>query len=527
MRRRGRITQGVILLAGVAMVATACGGGGGGGGGGSKPVVIGTTDKIVSFDPAGSYDLGSWTPMYSMYQTLLHYQPGETDPSPDAAKKCDFTDPTHYQCTLKKNQKFSNGDVMTAKDVVFSFERNLGIASSQGSSSLLSAMDSVKAKGKDTVVFTLKYPFTAFPGILTDPGMAIVDHNVFSKDDLMANDKIIGSGPYKMEKFQNGKQLVLKPNKNYGGPLKVKNSGVIVKYYSKPSALKLGIEQGDIDVAYRTFSPTDVAALRKEGDRGVKVVEGKGAEIQYMVFNLKIMPGDNDAQKLAIRKAAAMSIDREGIAKNVYNGTVKPLYSMVADSVEGNTPAFKKLYGTSPDKAEAKKTLADAGVSTPVKLDLWWTPSHYGPSTADMYTNLKRQLDATGLFKVTLHSAEWDQYTGSYPTDKYQAFQLGWFPDYPDADDYVTPFFGKNAFLKAHFNNPEIQKQIKVERATTDKAKRDAAFKKIQQIAAKKVPTIPIWQGKQTAVKRKNVSGVKDTLDASYTFRYWLISKSD
>ena len=56
---------------------------------------------------------------------------------------------------------------------------------------------------------------------------------------------------------------------------------------------------------------------------------GKGIEIRYLVFNLNLQPGDNDAQKLAIRRAAAYTIDREAIVNDVYDGTVQPLYSMI------------------------------------------------------------------------------------------------------------------------------------------------------------------------------------------------------
>lgn len=523
MRVQARVAAAVAILAGVAVTAMACGGGGGGSS--SKPVVVGTTDKVVSFDPAGSYDLGSWTPMYSMYQNLLLFPPGKTTPVPDAAKSCDFTDSTHYVCTMRSGQKFWNGHPVTAKDVVYSFQRNVKIASPQGASSLLAPMKSVRAQG-DKVVFTLKYPFAAFGDVLTDPGMAIVDPAVFPADKVLNSSKIVGSGPYQMSSYKPDQQLVLKPNPHYGGNLVLHNKGVIVQYYAKPSAMKLAIEGGDIDVAYRTFSPTDIASLRTESSRGVHVVNGAGAEIQYLVFNLKVMPGDNAAQKLAIRRAAAMSIDRAAIAKDVYNGTVAPLYSMVPDALGGSTPVFQKQYGTAPDVAGAKKALKDAGVSTPVKLDLWWTPSHYGESSSDMYTAIKRQLEANGLFSVTLHSAEWDQYTGAYSTDQYQAFQLGWFPDYPDADDYITPFFGPQSFLNAHFSDPQINAAIKTERGSTDQAARNAAFATAQQISADQVPTIPIWQGKQIAVQRSGVTGVKSTLDASYTFRYWLIGKS-
>ena len=87
MRQRRRMAQGLTLLAAVALIATACGSssssGGSSSGGTGKPIVVGTTDKVVSFDPAGSYDQGSWTPMYSMYQTLLFFAPGSTKATRD------------------------------------------------------------------------------------------------------------------------------------------------------------------------------------------------------------------------------------------------------------------------------------------------------------------------------------------------------------------------------------------------------------------------------------------------------------
>lgn len=536
VNRHRRLWQASTLVATAGLLLAACSGGTKSGSSGSgsaakggtgKQIVVGTTDKVVSFDPAGSYDLGSWTPMFSMYQTLLRFTPGSAKPTPDAASACSFTDSTHYSCTLRSGQKFSNGDPVTVADVVYSFQRNLRIKSPQGASSLLDPMKGIAAQGSDKVVFTLKEPFAVFPFVLSDPSNAIVDPKVFPAGKLLPNDKVVGSGPYEMSSYQTGQQLVLKPNPHYAGTLQLHNSGVVVRYYTTASALKLDIEQGNIDVAYRTFSPTDIASLKSESSKGVQVVSGQGAEIQYIVFNLKKMPGSTPAQKLAIRQAVAMVIDRNQIAQSDYNGTVAPLYSMVPDALAGHIDAFKTAYGSAPDPAKAKATLAKAGVTTPVPLDLWWTPSHYGETSADMYTSIQRQLDGTGLFKVSLHSAEWATYTGAYPTDQYPAFQLGWFPDYPDSDDYVAPFYGTTtSFLNNHFSDPAIDAAIKAERASTDQATRNAAFGRIQTIGAQQAPLIPIWQGKQIAVQRQGVTGVQQTLDASYTFRYWLVGKS-
>ena len=86
-----------------------------------------------------------------------------------------------------------------------------------------------------------------------------------------------------------------------------KNDRVIIQYFDKASPLKLAVENGDVDIAYRSLSPTDIDDL--EGADGVNVVSGNGTEIRYLVFNLELQPGDNDEQKLAIRQAAAQ-VDR-------------------------------------------------------------------------------------------------------------------------------------------------------------------------------------------------------------------------
>ena len=127
-----------------------------------------------------------------------------------------------------------------------------------------------------------------------------------------------------------------------------------------------------------------------------------------------------------------MTVDRQAIVHNVYNDTVAPLWSMVPSALSGHVDAFKDLYGDAPDIPGATKTLKDAGITTPVPLEIWWTPTHYGDSSADEYAEIKRSLEASGLFTVTLKSTEWDTYITAALTDQYPQYQLGWFPDYPD-----------------------------------------------------------------------------------------------
>jgi len=125
---------------------------------------------------------------------------------------------------------------------------------------------------------------------------------------------------------------------------------------------------------------------------------------------------------------------------------------------------------------------------------------------------------------VTLKSSEWTQYSGALGKT-YGAFQLGWFPDYPDADDYTVSFYQPKSFYNNGYANKTMNKLIANERAAGTNKTRYAALGAMQNLAAKTLPTIPYWQGNMIAVGRSNVKGIDSTLDATYYMRFWLVSK--
>lgn len=506
----------------VALVA-ACGGGGGD----TKEndssvagVVLGTTDKPTSTDPAGAYDLPSWTIIYNIYQNLLKIPVGSVKPVGDAGDKCDFTNPTTYVCTMRDGLTFSNGDPLTAADVKFSFDRVLKINDPAGPASLFANMKSIEATDAKTVTMTLNHADATWPSVLTTGAGAIVPSKVFPADKKLDNSRAIGSGPYKLTKYTDGQQAVFAPNETYKGDDQLKNSSFILQYFDQASALKLAIEQGDVDVAYRGLAPSDLESLKSAS--GVKVVEGASTEIRYMVFQAGSAPFNNKA----VRQAVAHIVDRDAIAKNAYDGQVTPLYSMIPQGLDYRSDVFKDKYGA-PDVAKAKQILTDAGVTTPVRTTIWWTPSHYGPNAADEYAEIKRQLEESGLFSVDLKSTEWQQYQTAFKGGDYPAWQLGWFPDFPDPDNYSAPFLdGKGGYFKNGYLNPKLTELVATEQGSIDPAKRGDAFAQIQQITAEDVPLLPLWQGKQLAAVRDGVTGVQDTFDPSFTFRFWLVGKS-
>ncbi|PTT69149.1 ABC transporter substrate-binding protein [Arthrobacter sp. HMWF013] len=544
MTKSTKALRSAIALAGVSAFAlTACTGPSGGGGGtstesaGGGTITFGTTDKVVTLDPAGSYDGGSFMVMNQIYPFLMNYKPGTAEASPDIAESASFTSPTEYTVKLKSGLKFANGNALDSSDVVFSFKRVAAINDPNGPASLLSNMSTVEAKDPTTVVFTLKAANDqVFPGVLASNPGPIVDEQVFPADKIMDDDAIIAgkpfAGQYVIESYKKNELVSFKPNADYKGLLgAASNDGANLKHYADPNNLKLDVQQGNIDVAGRILTATDVADLEK--DSKVKVHKGPGGELRYMVFNFDTMPFGaktpeaDPAKALAVRQAVAHLVDRDVIASQVFKNTYTPVYSYVPQGFEGASEPLKSLYGDGsgkPSLDKAKKVLADAGVTSTVDLKLQYT-DRYGTSAADEYALVKQQLEKSGLFTVDLKSTEWTTYTKERRADAYPVYQLGWFPDYSDADNYLTPFFIPGNFLGNHYENPAVTEVVNKQLVTTDKAERSKLIGEAQEAIAKDLSTIPLLQGAQVMVAGTDVKGVEKTLDASFKTRLGVMSK--
>jgi peptide/nickel transport system substrate-binding protein len=496
---------------------------------------IGTTDKVTSLDPAGSYDNGSFAVQNQVFPFLMNTPVGSPDVEPDIATKAEFTNPTTYEVTLKDGLEFANGNKLTSSDVKFSFDRELKINNENGPQSLLANLKSIDTPDDTTVVFNLDHADQTWPQVLSSPAGPIVDEDVFSATKLTSADDIVKgkafAGQYQISSYKENQLVQYKVNPKYDGLLgKAKTDEVTANYFTKETDLKLAVQKGDVDVAYRSLTPTDISDLRKDDD--LKVTDGPGGEIRYVVFNFKTQPfgtGQDDADEakaLAVRQAAADVVDRAALAKEVYNDTFTPLYSMVPDGLTGAVQPFKDMYGDGdggPDVDKAKKTLADAGVSGKVQLDIQYAPDHYGSASDDEYALLKTQLEDSGLFTVNIQSTVYTTYAQERTKDAYPEYQLGWFPDFSDADNYLSPFFTKENFVQNHYDDSVIQDLIAKEQAESDPDKRADLIEQAQEREASQISTLPLLQGKSVAVAGKDVKGL--TLDASFKFRYATLSK--
>ncbi|WKD35480.1 ABC transporter substrate-binding protein [Streptomyces xanthophaeus] len=528
-----RKTMVLTAAAGLLTPALAACGSASGGGAGSGAIVVGTTDRFEAadfapapFDPAYAYDAGAWNILRQTVQTLMHTPRGGGQPVGEAASACRFTDAGNesYRCTLRPGLKFADGEPLTAKDVKFSIDRVLAIKDENGPSSLLSTLDNVEVKGADTVVFHLKTPDATFPFKLSTPAAGIVSEKNYDAKKLREGFAVDGSGPYTMKAEVKNNRLVravFTKNPHYKGDLKLQNDKVELRTYPDSPAMGKALTDGKIHMVSRTLSPAQITEFSAQPPKGVKLVPMPGLEIRYLGFNTEAPV----VKEKAVRQALAAAVDRGQLISKVYGKSAQPLYSLVPTTVTGHVNSFYNKYGDA-NTPKAAALLKEAGIKTPVKLTLHYTSDHYGDGTAAEFEALKAQLNSTGLFDITVQGSEWADFRPAQKKGDHAAYGLGWFPDYPDADNFLAPFLEQDNFLGTPYANNAVRSRLIPEsRRAVDRTVAVPAITEIQDIVAEDVPVLPLWQGKQYVAARDGITGVEWSVNAISDLQLWELGR--
>ncbi|MFH0174483.1 ABC transporter substrate-binding protein [Streptomyces cacaoi] len=477
-------------------------------------ITVGTTDTVTSLDPAGAYDAGSWALFSSVFQSLLTYEPGGVSPVPDAAKSCSFAKDSlvTYTCELRDDLSFTSGSEVTAEDVKYSFDRVKKINSDVGPASLFSTLKSVDAKGLK-VTFHLSSPDATFPFKVATGAGSIVDPAKYPADGLRVGSSVDGTGPYRLTGYTKGKKILLSPNSHYEGAVST-GAPIELRYYADPEALEKAWKAKEVKVATRQLPPAVLAALNTS-DPDQRVYEADGSETRNLYFNTR---SGSPLHETDVRRAMAWLIDREQLAASVYDGTVEPLYSLIPTGITGHSTSFFDSY---PDQSveKARKLLESADVSVPVKFTYGYGLGS-GAAAAEA-KELKRQLEASGLFKVDVKGYEWTDFQKRWATGKLDAYAVGWVADYPDPDTFAGPLVGTDSTMNTGYSDKAVDKYIAGSRQFADRSRTAGDFRDLQQVIAEEVPVVPLWQRKEYIVTSADIGGGQFLADGNGVFRLW------
>ncbi|MGW0464233.1 ABC transporter substrate-binding protein [Streptomyces sp. NPDC003027] len=478
-------------------------------------ITVGTTDEVTSLDPAGAYDAGSWALYSNVFQSLLTFRTGFTTPVPDAAESCKFVGAklSTYRCELRDDLTFANGRKVTAQDVEYSFERMLRIKTDVGPQPLFPTLKDVVAEGR-TVTFHLSGRDATFPLKLATGAGSIVDRSQYPAGALRAGNTVDGSGPYVLKEYKPGESARLEPNPHYKGAITKTGGPVVVRYFSASEQLATAWRNKQVDVTHRQMPPKFLADLGSTKETSGRITEAESPEIRNLNFNVR--SGSPMAEK-AVRQAVAAVIDRPAIVTGAYQGTVEPLYSLIPQGFIGHSTAFYDAY-PDPSAKKAKSLLRKADVETPVAFTLGYRADvTYAAEAAE----LKRQLEATGLFEVEVVAAEWKDFQKAYAKGEYDAYTVGWLPDFPDSDSFTAPLVGTGNTLHNGFTSRKVDSLIAATQQYSDRGAASNDFEAIQLEVAEDVPLVPLWQKKDYVLATDDVAGSQYLTDGTGIWRLW------
>ena len=229
-----------------------------------------------------------------------------------------------------------------------------------------------------------------------------------------------------------------------------------------------------------------------------------------------------------LRQAIAAAIDREVIVDRVFEGRNIPAYHMVPDGYPYATQPFFDMYGTR-DLDMAISLLEGEGYTEddPFVFDLWFPPEHYGTTTADVMQVIKEQLEETGLIVVNLNSMNWAEYVDGFVAGDLPFFILGWFPDFADPENWLSPFSSclQSPDNGVNYCNEEMDALLLAAASSADPAERTELYQQIGELYAEDVPTIPLFWEPEFITYADGVEGV--VVGAPFEFNYNVLSFAD
>ena len=402
---------------------------------------------------------------------------------PALAKSWDVSpDGLKYTFHLNTGLTFSNGDPLTAEDVVWSINE---LESKQyHDADALKNFKSVSAPNSDTVVIELTKPYANLLWALT--GRAGL---VFDKDaKYVAKTQAVGSGPYVVAQFTPNSSITLKANPEYWGA-QPKTPTVVVKYFADDNAAVNALKSNEVQV----LAPI-TASLAKpfEDDPAHYTVEaGDGTDKYVLGMN---NAADKPTGDKRVREAIRYAIDHDQLIA-ARGGTDKAL----GGPIPSLDPGYEDLTDLYPhDVEKAKALLTEAGYTKehPLKLTLTYANT-YGTDIGDQ---LRSQLKAVNI-DLKVNVVEFSTWLQDVYTDKDYDLSL---VDHNESHDFTQ---WSNADYYYNYNNPKVAELTDEALGSTDDAKRDELLAQAARIVSQDAAADWLFNYRVTTAMDKGVSG--------------------
>lgn len=460
--------------------------------------------------------------------------PLKSELQPGLAEKWDVSaDGLKYTFHLRKGVKFHSGDVLTADDVIFTFDRMLDPATKALNTDFLDMIAGAKERmdGKatgvsglkkiddNTVEITLAAPFAPFLANLATPAGSIYSKAATTKAGKDFGTKPVGTGPFKLDSWTPDSELVLSAFDDYfrGRP---KFDKLIMKIVPEPQTMALMFKKGDLDVFDLDFARSQIPEFKKDAQWKDRIVSGPRVGTYYMSINQTIKPFDNPK----VREALMYAIDRQTLIDKLYYGTGIPAKGILAPGLAGYNDA---LPGFKYDPEKAKALLKEAGFADGFEMTLNQTTD--SPTTLKMNEAVQAMLAQVGI-KAEIKQMDSAAWSGTRKEGKLGSYTSSWSADFNDPDNFIYTFFApRNSVSRSwNYQNKAVQDQLEKARSMTDMAARYKLYQEIEKtIVYEDFAFVPLFHLEHLFVVQPKVKNFKPSWNGWSNMPYYGIAITD
>ena len=403
---------------------------------------------------------------------------------PQLATGYEWADSRTLLIHLRPGVLFQDGETLDAAAVKYSLERDLTMPGSFRRSEI-SDIAGVEVVNPLTVRVVLKSPSGAFLSQLTDRAGMIVAPKAAEQEGRNFALHPVCAGPFSFVERVPQDHITLQRFPRYWDAKDIHFDKLVYRVIVDSSARLANLQAGAVDLV-EYILPTDAAAVKSNPKLRLVVSDSLG----YFGITNNLANGpraDNPYGKSAlVRQALSLAIDRAALVQVVYNGMYAPAMQAVPASSPFYDPGLKV---PARDVAKAKALLAQAGVKTPVPLDLM-VPNN--PDTMQAAEVIQSMASEAG-FDVHIHATEFAASLSLSEQGDYQAYAIGW-SGRADIDGNVYSFLhSRQAEDVSGYANPAVDKLLDEARGLTDVARRKALYARMWQQESQDLPITYLW----------------------------------
>ncbi|MDQ4213124.1 ABC transporter substrate-binding protein [Microbacterium capsulatum] len=474
-----------------------------------------------SIDPIFTWNYAENTVDANLCESLVKMKP-DLSTEQGLATKVDQPNDTTVVYTIRDGVKFWDGKPLTADDVAYSLQRQIGADTKSYWSDYFKNVASAEVTGPLQVTVKLSQPDVLFTqamgsaaGAIVEKAAAVAGGQAFGtpKGDLQC------TGPYKLDKWDSGKSLTISRNDAYwDSKVKPMVKQISFSFIADESTAVNALRTGDVDGQFFYLPPAGLSQLQKSSS--VTTTFGKS----FVFWTLAAINKGGALGDEKIRQALSLAIDRTALTKVVFQGAAIPAPTLANPAMWGyGKDVFAKAYknyGVSADLAKAKKLVEEAGSpKTPIVLAVQGSSAVH-EQTASVIQAAGQAIGLNVQTKVIPVEQFGNLYFDKTARVGLDGFFTTNYSDFADPLNVYSFFQTGNSHDYIDWNgaDSEIAKALQ----TTDEAKRAPIVTDIEQKVTKGLPWIPLAYEPTTLIQNKRISGAVPSF--AYLYAPWAVT---